>query len=70
MINAFEGLETQWEILINKEKSEILWSLNNRVGYHENSLGGIKILSTTKYLGMRISMDLNKTVKDTKSLVL
>ena len=60
IIDELTKLQHQWNMRLNKRKSEIL------TGESEEEINGIKCASTVKYLGVRVAVDKKEQIKISK----
>jgi Reverse transcriptase (RNA-dependent DNA polymerase) len=63
IIDELTKLQHQWNMRLNKRKSEIL------TGESEEEINGIKCASTVKYLGVRVAVDKKEQIKISKEQV-
>ena len=54
IIDELANLQHQWNLRLNKRKSEILTGEKED---ESNGINGIKCSSTVKYLGVRVAVD-------------
>ena len=63
IIDELANLQHQWNLRLNKRKSEILTGEKED---ENNGINGIKCSSTVKYLGVKVAVDKKEQIKLSK----
>jgi hypothetical protein len=66
IIDELPNLQHQWNLRLNKRKSEILTGEKEE---ESTGINGIKCSSTVKYLGMRMAVDKKDQIKLSKEQI-
>ena len=67
IISEIQKLQTEWGLIINKRKSELMLAKDAEEEIAE--IDGVKIVNKVKYLGMVISTDTKEIIKDAKNSI-
>ena len=66
IIDELANLQHQWNLRLNKRKSEILTGEKEE---ESTGINGIKCSSTVKYLGVRVAVDKKEQIKLSKEQI-
>ena len=66
IVDELANLQHQWNLRLNKRKSEILTAEKEE---ESTGINGIKCSSTVKYLGVRVAVDRKEQIKLSKEQI-